>query len=191
MFCRHYFVADRLEDLLSTRVTLDLLHEFHNCMWQSRHPWSRCLSPRDCVTDVHQRFAPFWLDLHLRLRLLSLSFSKRSTNKLVFSQSTEKRVSISWALERDVCSVTTSRPVLWIGLGFGWVRWLYSACRATSGRNSFIQSFFKEIFGGRSRWFKNFFVYDFFSFHPNSFRATIGWKCSLKDNCIRSSLKEC
>ena len=39
---------------------------------------------------------------------VSLSFSKRSTNKLVFLQSRGKRVSISWALERDVCSVRVS-----------------------------------------------------------------------------------
>ena len=32
-------------------------------------PWSRCLSPRAGWTVVHQRVAPFWLDLRLRLRL--------------------------------------------------------------------------------------------------------------------------
>ena len=63
---------------------------------------------------------------------VSLSFSKRSTNNLVFLQSREKRVSISWALERDVCSVKTGRPVLWIGLGFAYVGWEPSACRKTS-----------------------------------------------------------
>ena len=52
---------------------------------------------------------------------VSLSFSERSTNKLVLLQSKEKRVSISWALERDVCSVSTSLLVLWIGFGLGWV----------------------------------------------------------------------
>ena len=35
------------------------------------------------------------------------------------------------------------------------------------------------------------FLEDFSSFHPNNFRNTISWKCSLKDNCIRSSLIEC
>ena len=48
----------------------------------------------------------------------------------------------------DVCSVSTSRPVLWIGFGFGWVGWELSACRATSESNSFIQLFLNEIFGG-------------------------------------------
>ena len=78
MGCRHCFVADRLEDLVDegwlsilftswrTRIFFGL---FHKCMWQSRHPEVDVLSPRAGVTDVHQRVAPFWLDLHLRLRL--------------------------------------------------------------------------------------------------------------------------
>ena len=69
------------------RVILDLLHEltntrifglFHNCMWQSRysevnvHLFERCGRTS-------------WLSV-------SLSFSKRSTNKLVFLQSHERNV---------------------------------------------------------------------------------------------------
>ena len=156
MGCRYYFVADRLEELVdegdsrsSSRVreheNFRLVSQLHVAI---QTPWSRCLSPRAGGIDVHQRVAPFWLDQHLRLLSVSLSLSKRSTDKLVLSQPSEKCVSISWALERDVCSVSTGRAVLWNGFGFGWVGWELSACRATSEPNSFIQLFLKEIVGG-------------------------------------------
>ena len=109
-------------------------------------PWSRCLPPRAGGTSVHQRVRPVLTRSASTSLSVSLSFSTRSTNKWVLSQSSEKRVSISWALERDVRSVSTSRPVLWIGLGFGWVGWEPSACRATSGPNSF-KLFPNEVFG--------------------------------------------
>ena len=158
MGCRHYFVVDRLEDLVDegdSRCS-SRAHEHDNFRLVSQlhvaiqTPQNRC--PSSCVDE------PVGCPLTTGLTILSrsastslsvsLSFSKRSTNKLVFLQSRGKRVSISWALERDVCSVTTGLPVLQIGLGFGWVGWLSSACRATSEPNSFIQSFLKEIFGG-------------------------------------------
>ena len=119
---------------------------FHNCMWQSRHPevdvylltYFVCSHPtgRAVLTRSASTFSS-----------VSLSLSERSTDKLVLSQPSKKRVSISWALERDVCSVTTGRPVLWIGFRFGWAGWLSSACRATSEPYSFIQSILEEIFG--------------------------------------------
>ena len=55
------------------------------------------------------------------------------------------------------CGQTTGLPVLsWFGFGYGWVGWERFACRATSPSGcrvtsepySFIQSCFKEIFGG-------------------------------------------
>ena len=143
------------------RVILDLLHEltntrifglFHDFMWQSRysevnvHLVERC--GRTGWLSNHNG-SPRPIMIYIYVLSLSLSLSKRSTNKLVFLQSRKKRVSISWALEWDVCSVTTGLPVpSWFGLGFGWVGWLTSACRSTSEPNSFIQSCLKEIFGG-------------------------------------------
>ena len=73
--------------------------------------------------------------------------------------------------------------------GLGWVGWLTSACRATSKPNSFIQSCLKEIFGG-IRGDSYFFVYDFYSFHPNNFRDTISWECIVKNDSVRSRLME-
>ena len=121
---------------------------------------------------------------------VSLPFSLRSTNKLVFLQSREKRVSISWALERDVCSVTTSRPVLWIGFGFGWVGWLSSACRATSETQFLHPTISQGNLRRRSRWRIYFLVYDFSSFHLDSLRDTISWECVVKDDCVRHCLIE-
>ena len=74
-------------------------------------PWSRCTSPRagrPVSTNGSHRSDSICICVFV---CVFVSFSKRS-NKLVFSQSSEKRVSISWALERDVCSVPTSRPAL-------------------------------------------------------------------------------
>ena len=76
------------------------------------------------------------------------------------------------------------------GFGFGLVGWLASACRATSEPNSFIQSCFKEIFGGSRSDVYTFFVYDFSSFHPNNFRDTISGECLVKNDRVRSSLIE-
>ena len=75
-----------------------------------------------------------------------------SSSKLNFVLSREKRVwgALPWGQ-------TTGLLVLsWFGFGFSWVHWeLFacratspSACRATSEPKSFIQSCFKEIFGG-------------------------------------------
>ena len=115
MGCRHHFVADRLEDLVdegdcrsSSRVreheNFRLVSQLHVAI---QRPWSRCLSPRAGRTDVHQRVAPTrsastsWS--------VSLSFSKRSTDKLVLSQPSEKRVSIS-------CRRSTRAECRWCSL---------------------------------------------------------------------------
>ena len=41
-------------------------------------------------------------------------------------------------------------------------------------------------FWWRLRWHVHFFVKDFSSFQSNNFWNTMGWKCFLKDDCIRS-----
>ena len=163
MGCRHYFVPDRLKALVdegdsrsSSRVrehgSFRLVSQLHVAI---QTLWSRRLFPHVVWTNrwiVHfQRVAPFYHDLRLRFRLRLWSLSKRSTDTLVLSQPSKKRLSISWTLERDGGSVVTSRPVLTIGLGvFGWVCWELSSCPATSEPNSFIQLTSKEIFeGGR------------------------------------------
>ena len=110
-----------------------------------------------------------------------------SSSKLKFLLSREQRASISW--ERGAFSEqSTGLPVpSWFGFGFGFglVGWELFACRATSEPNSFIQSCFKEIFGGGQRWRTYFLVYDFSSFHPNNFRDTISWECCVKNDGVR------
>ena len=89
-------------------------------------------------------------------------FSSRQTTGFsvltCFTASSRKqRVSISWERDAPLWGQTTGFPVLsWSGFGFGWFDWELldcwttspSGCRATSEPNSFIQSCFKEIFGG-------------------------------------------
>ena len=53
---------------------------------------------------------------------------------------------------------------------------------------------FPFVFQG-DLWWKSrshvyFFVSDFSSYHPNNFQITSNWKCFVKDDCIRSSLRE-
>ena len=92
---------------------------------------------------------------------------------------------------------TTGFPVLhWSGFGFGWLDWeLFacratspSGCRATSEPNSFIQSCFKEIFGG-GRGDAYTFSYMTSPVSIN-FRDTISWECFVKNDGVRSCLIE-
>ena len=166
---RHYFVADRLEELVdeddsrsSSRVrehgNFRLVSQLHVAIQTLK---SMSISSR-CVTSV------------------SLSLSKRLTDKLVLSQPSKMRVSISWALERDVCSAITGRPVLWIGFGFSsnfWTQFLHPIISQWNLRK-------------RPRWLIYFFVYDFSSFHLDSLRDTTGWECIIKDDCVRPYLTE-
>ena len=171
------------------RVTLDLLHEltntrifglFHNCMWQSRHPEVDVSFLTLCGRHFLTRSASTFSSV-------SLSLSKRSTEKLIFSQPSKKRVSISWALERDICSVVTGRPcsVNWIQV------WLGAFCLSSNFRTQFLHPIISQgNLRRRPKWFKNCFVYDFSSFHLDSFRDTISWECFVKNDGVRSRLIE-
>ena len=127
----------------------------------------------------------------------SLSLSERSTDTLVLSQPSKKRLSISWTLQRDGGSVVTGRPVLTIWFGvFGWVCWELSSCPATSEPNSIVWTQFLHpiVFKGnlqrRPRWLTYSLVFDLSSFHLDSLRDTIGWECIVKDDGVRSRLIE-
>ena len=131
MGCRHYFVVDRLEDSVDEDGSRSSLraHEHENFLLVSQlhvaiqTPWSRCPSRWTLWTNrsvvQSQRVSPFYHDLHLHLSLFCLCF------RFPLNVQQTKRVSISWALKRDVFSFTTGLPVLsWFGLGFGLVGWL-------------------------------------------------------------------
>ena len=139
----------------------------------------------------------------------SLSFSTRSTDtgtqlwlndgaftdltvlEFVLSQPNKTTFPISWVSEPDGCSLFTGLSVLgnWV-FDLGWVCWESSPLPATSEPNSFIRSSLKGNLWRRSRWRIYFLVFDFSSFHHNSFRDTTSWECNVKDDCVRSCLTE-
>ena len=168
MGCRHYFVVDRVEELVGEGRSRSAwrAHEHENFQFVSQQNvaiqifWNR-FPPRltlNALIVSTQRVSPFYRDLILLLNWSSCCHERNVFETLFVSKqrvspfyrdlhlhSRKKRVSIS------------GLPVLsWFGFGFNWVSWeLFawratspSACRATSEHNSFIQSCFKEIFGG-------------------------------------------
>ena len=116
---------------------------------------------------------------------------------------------ISW--ERDVSPLTTNTSSVLSGfhdrsqidLGFGWVSWENVArwaspqdcwmfkCRThliiPSGPIVIVSQWDLWWWSRRHVWF---LIQDFSSLQSHNFWNTISWKCSLKDNCIRSSLIE-
>ena len=97
--------------------------------------------------------------------------------------------------------------LVWVLVGLGWrtllvellhktVERVYRlAVRWTVEPNSFplVQSWScrNEIFGGVSRRHVWLLIQNFSSLQSHNFWNTISWKCSLEDNCIRSSLIDC
>ena len=151
MGCKHYFVADRFEALVdegdSRYSSRAHEHEISACFttvcgnpdtlksmsisssWCDQcPPAGRTVLSRSASTSLS----------------VSMSFSRRSTNKLVFSQSRETCIDfLSTRTGRLFCHNRSPCSKNWIKVG-----WEPAACRATSGPNSFIQSCFKEVFGG-------------------------------------------
>ena len=154
MGCRHYFVVDRLEEIVGEGGSRSSwrAHEHKNFRLVSQlHVavqilWNRC-PPRWTLWTIRlvvhsQRVSPFYLDLHLRLCLcLCPSLNAQQTNW--YSCSHERNVYRFLEHSNGTCFLSQRVSPL----GFGWFGWLTSACRATSEPNSFIQSCFKEIFG--------------------------------------------
>ena len=161
---------------------------------------SRCLNkPMDCpLADL-----PVLIWSASTFSSASLSWSKRSTDTgtqlftglsvltLVLSQPNKTPLSISSVSKPGGCSLSTGLPVLTIGfLVFGRVCWESSL----TSSNFWTQFFHPTISNGnlwrKSRWRIYFLVYDFSSFHHNSFRDTVSWECVVKDDCVRSCLIE-
>ena len=147
---------------------------------------------------VHSQVSPCLFDLRLHFRA-SLSLSKRSRDTgtqlftslpvltLVLSQANKTSFSISWVN----CCPPTGLTVLDNSVfGFGWIP--LGVFAASS--EFWIQFFHQIIFDGNlkrmPRWRIYILVYDFSSFHHNSFRDTISCECVVKDRCIRSCLIE-
>ena len=78
--------------------------------------------------------------------------------------------------------------MIWIWV---WLGWLGAFCLSSNFCTQLLHPImFQGNLWRRSRWSIDFFVYDFFSFHPNNFRDTIGWECVVKDDGVRSCLIE-
>ena len=108
--------------------------------------WSACvqvIETRVSLPESEQRCVSFLSSINSS----SFSFEKtKLCHRPILS-------SDAWLVSRQ----TTGFSVLsWSGIGFGWLDWELldcwatspSGCRTTSEPNSFIQSCFKEIFGG-------------------------------------------
>ena len=143
MGCRHYFVVDRLEDLVDEGGS--------RSSWTSSRTrkFSACFTTECGNPDILKSMSTL-LNVEDELGGCPLTTGPpvlswfASTSKLAFLQSREKRASISWLLERDVFSATTGHPLLsWFGFGFGLL-----LVEQLLNPIPFIQSCFKEIFGG-------------------------------------------
>ena len=128
-------------------------------------------------------------DTGTQLWLNDDAFRGLTVLEFVNSQPNETSFPLSLASKPGGCS-QTSLTVLdnWI-LGF----WLGLLGVFTSSSNFWTQFFpplvFKRNLRRRSRWRKNFLVYDLSGFHHYDFRDTISWSV-VKDDCVRSCLVE-
>ena len=129
MGCTHYFVVDRLEDLVDegdsrspSRIHARIFGLFHNCMWQSRHP-KIDVHLFELEGPVSTNGSPsFYLDLHLRLCLcLCLSLYVRQTNCSILAIKGETCIDfLSTRTGRLFCH-RSLRSMNWIRVWLGWL----------------------------------------------------------------------
>ena len=197
MGCRPYFVADRLEALVdegdsrsSSPVrehgSFRIVSQLHVAI---QTPWSRCLYLHVVWTNriVHiQRVARFWLDLRLRSRLRLCLYLNVQTHWYFRSQ------------VRNVCRfpehsngtfVLSWQVALFCELDLGLVGLVGSFLIVEHLWTQFLHPIISQgNLRKRPRWLIYFLVYDFSSFHLDSFRDTIGCECIVKDDGVRSLL---
>ena len=201
MVCRHYFVVDRLDQLADEGDSRpSRVHEHENFRLVSQlHVaiqilWSRCPPRRTVWTNrlvvQSQRVSPFYHDLHLRFCLcLCLSLNVQQTKWYSFSH--ERNVyrfpehsNWTFVLSQRVSPFFHDLDLVWLG-------WLVDLCLSSNFWTQFLHPImYQGNLWRRSRWFINFFVYDFSIFHPNNFRDTISWECLVKNDGDRSRLIE-
>ena len=194
MGCKHYFVVDRLEDLVdggdsrsSSRADehehFRLVSQLHVAIQtlQKRCPPLRTVWTNRLVVQS-QRVSPFYLDLHLRLCLCLCQ-----TNKLVFLQSREKCIDfLNTRTGRLFCHDRSPCSINWIRV---WLGWLVVFCLSSNFWTQFLHPIISQGNLRRGpRWRIFFLVFDFSSFHHDSFRDTTSWECIVKDDCITSCL---
>ena len=203
MGCRHYFVVDRLEELVD-EVILDLLHEltntrifglFHNCMWQSRHPEIDVHLVEQCEqTDwlYTHNGSPRSISICIYVFSLCLCLSLNvQINKIgVLAVTRETCIDfLSTRTGRLFCHNGSLRSIMvWNTV---WLGWLGTFCLSSNFWTQFFHSvMIQRNLWRRTRWRIYFLENDFCSFHPNYFRDTISWECIVKNDCVRSRLIE-
>ena len=76
----------------------------------------------------------------------------------------------------------------WIRVGLGW---LVDFCLSSNFWTQFLHPIVSQRnLRRQSKWFKNFFVYGFSSFHRNNSRDAISWEYIVKNDGVRSRLTE-
>ena len=200
MGCRHYFVVDRLEEIVGEGGSRSSwpFHEHDNFQLVSQQNvairvfWSQCpprltLIARDLARDLchgRQRVFPFYHDL---LHLQRWSSYCHEMNVFVRHLARDLRHG------KQRVSPFCHDLVLDLVGSIGTFGLLYNfSIRSLS--NFWTQFFHPVMFQGnlwrRTRWHTYLLVYDFSSFHPNNFRNTKSWKCFVKNDSVRSCLIE-
>ena len=158
--------------------------------WQV-HEHDRCQLVSQQNVAIHE----FWSRCHPRLPLIARDLHhewRKTTGFSVLSwfvsSSTLKFV---WSAQGKL----VSRSIMiwdWV-----WLAWLCSYGLLNNLSICLSSNFWTQLFHPimlqrnlwrKTKWRKNFFVYDFSSFHPNNFRDTISWKCFVEDDGVRLCL---
>ena len=202
MGCRHYFVVDRLEELVDEcdSRSSSLAHEHENfrlvsqlhvaiqIFWSQWPPRWTVWTNRLVVQS--QRVSPFYHDLHLRFGLcLCLYMNVQQTNW--YSCSHERKVYRFPEHSNGTFVLSQGVFPLYHDLVSGLIGLVGSFLLSSNVWTQFLHPIMSQgNLRRHSRWFIYFFVNDFFSFHPNNFRNTISWECIVKNDSVRSRLIE-
>ena len=169
---KHYFVVDRLEDLVDEGGS--------RSSWRAHeHESFQLVSQQNVAIQI------FW---STGLPVLSWF---ASSSKIEFLLWREKRVSMSWERGRSFWANNgfhRSIIMIWVWI---WLVWLGTFRMLNNFVHLVVEQLLNPILSSSHVSRKSleeaegriyFFVYDFSSFHPNNFRDTIRWECSLKDD---------
>ena len=152
MGCRHYFVVDRLEDLVGeggsrSSSRSSRAREFSACFT------TECGNPdilKSMSSSSNGVDEPVGCPITTGLPVLTRSVS----------------TSLSVTLSHNGPLRSKNSITVWLG-------WLVDFCLSSNFRTQFLHPIMSQgNLRRRSRWFNYFFVFDSSSFHPNGFRDT-------------------
>ena len=210
MGCRRYVAGNRLEVLVdeddsrsSSRVrehgSLLLVSQLHVAILKSMSISSRCVNkPMDC---------PIFIRLTVLIwsasTFSSASWSYLNVQQTLAHHSSQGPLCLRWCFRnqtRHLFDFHGKQTRWWLThrshRSYNWMfgLWLDLLGVSTTSSNFWIQFFHPIIFEGSlwrsSRWRKNLLVFDFSSFHHNSFRDTKSSECVVKDDRVLSCVTE-